>query len=73
MQRFTEGNKFEQGDPFDILFHFFFVFWFNVLLQFNCSSCSYYYYCIINLVFKINFILSFWDEIYFIINLTEAS
>ena len=34
MQRLAEGNKSDQGDPFDILFQYF-VFWFNGLVQYN--------------------------------------
>ena len=64
MQRLTEGNKFEQGDPFDILFQFLY---FGSMYCFNLIAHHVYIIKIL-LVFKINLILSLWDGIYFIMS-----
>ena len=57
MQMSAEGNTFEQGDPFDILFQY---------LYFGSMDCFNLIFVLLKLllVFKINFILSFWDGIY---------
>ena len=58
MQRLAEGNKFEQGDPFDILFQY---------KYFGSMDCFNLIFVLLKLllIFKINFILTFWDGIYF--------